>query len=515
LIGRRFNNRYEVREMIGEGATSAVYLAFDALLERDVALKVLLPHVKESTRVRFFQEATAAAQLNHPNIMAIYDRGEDAGTQYLVVEYVDGEPLTQYIPCTPREVVDIGTQIALALSYAHERNIIHRDIKPANIHVNRANMVKIMDLGLALPGEAQRVTAPGMVIGTPAYISPEQAQGHAIDHRTDIYSLGVVLYEMATGSLPFNADDIMALLMQHVQDTPTPPRALVPDLPVGLESVILKTLEKNPNRRIQTCLALAETLQAVEVVPQALRTGTSTRRPDWARTIQTDQLKLQQLVRVVVVDDHALFRRTLTSYLEHLNDYVVVGEASNAEEALICVTEQKPDLLILDLNLPGRSGLDVLPEIRVRAPEVKVLVLTGRDNDAYILRALRAGAHGYILKATDEDELMDAIYRVINDQIVLGRGVAEKVVGGLVDTSDGRQVLTANESRMLLLIAAGWNNQDIAHYMDFSLAQVIETLASVLNKLDVRDRNSAALKALRDGEILLEDLYTLPSMDHP
>ncbi|MEO1645539.1 MAG: serine/threonine-protein kinase, partial [Chloroflexota bacterium] len=214
MIGNKLNNRYEVKKLIGEGATSTVYLGIDEVLGRNVALKILHTQVRETTRKRFFQEAMAAAQLNHPNIMAIYDRGQDKDRNYLVIEYVEGKPLSDYIPSDVETVIMLGTQIAEALQYAHEREIIHRDIKPANIMVTPNKMIKIMDLGLALPREGIRVTQAGMVIGTPAYISPEQAKGKDLDYRTDIYSLGIVLYEMATGELPFNADDITALLLQ-------------------------------------------------------------------------------------------------------------------------------------------------------------------------------------------------------------------------------------------------------------------------------------------------------------
>ena len=168
MIGTKLNDRYEVQKLIGEGATSTVYLGVDSVLGRKVALKILHPHVRDTTRKRFFQEAMAAAQLNHPNIMGIHDRGEDNSRDYLVVEYVDGRPLSEFIPTNVETVTDLGAQIANALHYAHEREIIHRDIKPANIMVTPENNIKIMDLGLALPREAKRGTAPGMVIGTPA-----------------------------------------------------------------------------------------------------------------------------------------------------------------------------------------------------------------------------------------------------------------------------------------------------------------------------------------------------------
>ncbi|PJF24239.1 MAG: hypothetical protein CUN53_18830, partial [Phototrophicales bacterium] len=183
MIGRTFRNRYEIQSLLGEGSTATVYKGLDRRLNRVVALKVLLPQVRETARKRFMQEATSSAQLNHPNIMAIYDMDEEHGQHFLVVEYVEGETLTAYVPSDPATVAEIGAQIAAALGYAHEREIIHRDIKPANIKVTPAGVVKIMDLGLALPREAKRVTADGMIIGTPAYLSPEQAQGLTLDYR--------------------------------------------------------------------------------------------------------------------------------------------------------------------------------------------------------------------------------------------------------------------------------------------------------------------------------------------
>jgi eukaryotic-like serine/threonine-protein kinase len=262
MIGRKLRNRYEVQDHLGDGSTATVYRALDTKLGRSVALKVLLPHVRETTRKRFFQEATAAAQLNHPNIMSIYDVDEDDSQPFLVVEYVDGVTLTNYIPTSAENVVQLGAQIAFALQYAHEREIIHRDIKPANIKVTPEGRIKIMDLGLALPREAKRVTAHGMVIGTPAYLSPEQAQGHPLDARTDIYSLGIVLYEMACGELPFNADDISALLLQQVKQAPPSLRGRAPNVPIRLEAVIVKALEKNPAHRFQNAKAFGDALLA-------------------------------------------------------------------------------------------------------------------------------------------------------------------------------------------------------------------------------------------------------------
>jgi DNA-binding NarL/FixJ family response regulator/tRNA A-37 threonylcarbamoyl transferase component Bud32 len=518
MIGTKLNGRYEVVEYLGEGATSTVYKGVDALLGREVALKVLLPHVRESTRKRFFQEAMAAARLNHPNIMAIYDRGEDNGRHFLVIEFVDGDPLTQYIPSSPEVVVALGAQIARALDYAHERDIIHRDIKPANIKVTSEGQVKIMDLGLARPRDGKRVTAPGMVIGTPAYISPEQAQGLELDRRTDYYSLGIVMYEMATGQLPFNADDITALMLQHVQQPPPPPRLVVPTLPVALERVILKSLEKQASRRFQTGRAMSEAIQATLPNAGAVSPEDATvpGRPEWAKTMQADRVKGQpgrpgpggRTIRIVMADDHTLLRRTLASYLEQQDGFVVLAEAGDGDSALAQTLALNPDVLILDLNMPGKGGLDILPDLREQAPDVKVLVLTGREDDIYILRALRAGAHGYVLKSTDEVKLVESIRKVMDDEMVLGRGVAEKVVGGLMGRNDARQ-LSEQEMKVLLHIARGYENDEITDKLNIGMTAMIEVMANIMNKLEVRDRSAAALKALRTGLITLEDLHDL------
>ncbi len=509
MIGRKLRNRYEIQEHLGDGSTATVYKALDTRLSRQVALKILLPHVRETTRKRFFQEATAAAQLNHPNIMAIYDIAEEDELHFLVVEYVEGVPLSYYVPSPPEVVVRLGIQIAQALHYAHARHIIHRDIKPANIKVTPDDQVKIMDLGLALPREATRVTADGMVIGTPAYLSPEQAQGQPLDHRTDIYSLGVVLYEMATGHLPFDADEIPALLLQQVKQPPPPPRLIAPDLPVELERVILKSLEKNPVRRYQSCEALAAALAAT--LPDAARADQSLPpasprlAADDPRT-QTSRIarRGQPVIRVFLADDHTILRRTLANFLESRDDFLVVGEAPDGESALRQVLALLPDVLLLDLNMPVKGGLEILPTIRAEAPNVKVLILTGREEDYYIMRALRAGAHGYILKSADETELMDGILKVTQGQMVLGQGVAERIVGGLIGGADN--LINPQERQVLLQVAAGFENADIAKNLHLSLPVVIETLAQVMNKLGARDRNAAALQALREGYITLDEI---------
>lgn len=504
MIGRKLRNRYEVIEHVGDGSTATVYRGRDTRLGRAVALKVLLPHVRDTVRKRFLQEANSVAQLNHPNIMAIYDIDEEDDQPFLVVEYVEGQPLTHFIPASFDTLVDLGYQIAMALQYAHDRHIIHRDIKPANIKVTPEGQVKIMDLGLALPREAKRVTADGMIIGTPAYLSPEQAQGHALDHRTDIYSLGIVLYELATGQLPFDADEISALLIQQVRQPAPPPRLIVPDLPPSMEMVILKALEKNPTRRFQSCRTMADALR------DSLRATSTPDAPTMARRpVALNEATSAPPARVIMADDHQVLRTSLGRFLESHGGFTIVAEAADGDSALRQTLNLLPDILLLDLNMPGKGGLDVLPAIRQHAPNVKVLVLTGRDEDWYIVRALRAGAHGYVLKSISEQELVESIRKVLAGNLVLGAGVAEKIVTGLLTDPQAHPQLSEAERRVLLLVAAGLDNEAIARRLKLGMALVIETLASAMNKLNAKDRNAAALEALKQGYILLDDLHQL------
>lgn len=496
MIGTTLRNRYVVESLLGEGSTATVYRARDLRLGRTVALKVLLPQVRDTVVRRFFQEATAAAQLNHPNIMQLYDVIEEDGLNMLVVEYVEGAPLSEFVPSPPQRAAEIAMQIAQALHYAHERDIIHRDVKPANIMLTPSGQVKIMDLGLALPREAKRVTAAGMIIGTPAYLSPEQAQAQPLDRRTDVYSLGVVLYELVTGNLPFTQDDIPALLLQHVRDTPPPPRSFRQDIPPALEAIILKAMEKLPSRRFQTAQAMADALAAI-IMPAAATT------PSGMPAAAVSDVSHVAMVRIVLADDHSMLRRSLANLLNEHPGFRVVGEAADGDQALASALEQQPDVILLDLNMPRRGGLDVLPELRSKIPRMRVLVLTGRDEEFYIMQALKLGAHGYLLKTASEDDLTDAIQRVASGSMILGSGVAEKVITGALRDSTP---LSDHERRLMLLVAAGFDNEQIADRLQIDLADVVEGLATSMDKLDARDRYAAALAAVRRGFVPLDEL---------
>lgn len=270
MIGKEIAGRYSIVRRLGGGGMGVVYQALDTLLGRDVAIKVLRSHLSEDDafRRRFAREGRSAASLSHPNIVQVYDVGETPdGVPYIVMEYVEGETLDHRIrehgALPEREAVDLGRQVASALAEAHRRSVVHRDIKPLNILVTPDGRAKVADFGIARAATGATLVNTGTIVGSAHYVSPEQARGGFVDEKTDVYSLGVVLYEMLTGRTPFQGETAIAVALKHLQEDVKAPSQLVPVSP-ETEGIVLKALEKDPMRRYPSAQAMLEDLQEAQ-----------------------------------------------------------------------------------------------------------------------------------------------------------------------------------------------------------------------------------------------------------
>jgi len=281
MVGEVLADRYEVEELVGAGGMSSVYRAHDLLLDRKVALKVMHQHYGDDPEhvERFRREARSVAALSHPNVVTVIDRGEHGSRQFIVFEYVDGENLKQLInrrgPAPVATALELAVQIAQALSFAHGQGLVHRDVKPQNVLLNGNGQAKVTDFGIARSLDVKRgVTQTGTVLGTSDYIAPEQAQGKDVNEQTDVYSLGVVVYELLTAEVPFPGESFVAVAMRHINDPPPSIRDKRPDVPLRVEAAVQRAMAKDPADRfatmaefgaeLQGCLA---DLQSTQVLP--------------------------------------------------------------------------------------------------------------------------------------------------------------------------------------------------------------------------------------------------------
>jgi two-component system, LytTR family, response regulator len=396
---------YRIISLLGKGGMGEVFLAEDTRLFRKVALKVLLPEVAEDKEklARFEQEARAASALSHPNAAHIYEIGEANGRHFLAMEYIEGETLEKRLAGDPlpfAEILSIAAQVADALEAAHARGIVHRDIKPANLMIGARNHVKVLDFGLAkilpvagteIPGSSllatQFLTSGGVVLGTVSYMSPEQALGRDVDHRTDLFSLGIVMYQMASGKLPFAGTSAQETLARILQSQPDALGRLNYELPEEFERIVRKCLEKDRDRRYQSAKELLVDLGNLERAPSGEKTRTAT-------------------IRAVLVDDEELARQLLREYLNQAGGVEVIAECANGFEAVKAVAERKPDLVFLDVQMPKLDGFEVLELID---PSVAVIYVTAYDQ--YAMRAFDAHAVDYLLKPFSSDRLKKALER--------------------------------------------------------------------------------------------------------
>ncbi|MEU6799721.1 protein kinase domain-containing protein [Streptomyces neyagawaensis] len=286
--------RYQLRDLLGEGGMASVHLAYDSVLDRQVAIKTLHTELgrEQAFRERFRREAQAVAKLTHTNIVSVFDTGEDdvdgLTTPYIVMEYIEGRPLGSVLDADIQQqgampadkALKITADVLAALEISHEMGLVHRDIKPGNVMMTKRGVVKVMDFGIAraMQSGVTSMTQTGMVVGTPQYLSPEQALGRGVDARSDLYSVGIMLFQLTTGRLPFEADSPLAIAYAHVQEEPVAPSSINRSLPPAVDALVARALKKNPNERFPSaeamrdeCLRVAASLQPVapSIVPGA------------------------------------------------------------------------------------------------------------------------------------------------------------------------------------------------------------------------------------------------------
>ena len=284
--GFTFADRYQIIEELGQGGMGRVYKALDKEVDEKIAIKLLRPEIAADIKTidRFRNELKLARKIAHKNVCRMYDLNREENTYYITMEFVPGEDLKSFLKrskqLTPSTIVTVGKQVCEGLGEAHRLGVVHRDLKPQNIMIDKEGNVRIMDFGIARSLSGKGVTAEGVIIGTPDYMSPEQVEGTGIDHRSDIYSLGVVLYEMAAGHVPFEGETALSVAMKHKDELPKSPREFNPQMPGDLCSIILKCLEKDKNRRYQSSGELFNALVGFE---QSQKDGTQI--PEWKTSI--------------------------------------------------------------------------------------------------------------------------------------------------------------------------------------------------------------------------------------
>ncbi|WP_251056476.1 protein kinase [Streptomyces sp. ISL-94] len=277
--GSLARGRYQLRDLLGEGGMAAVYLAYDTALDRQVAIKTLHTELgrEQSFRERFRREAQAVAKLSHTNIVSVFDTGEDefdgSVMPYIVMEYVEGQPLgsvlqadiAQYGAMPADKALKVTADVLAALETSHEMGLVHRDIKPGNVMMTKRGVVKVMDFGIAraMQSGVTSMTQTGMVVGTPQYLSPEQALGRGVDARSDLYSVGIMLFQLLTGRIPFDADSPLAIAYAHVQEEPVAPSSINRSVTPAMDALVARALKKNPNERFPTAAAMGDEIARV------------------------------------------------------------------------------------------------------------------------------------------------------------------------------------------------------------------------------------------------------------
>ncbi|MCU1347071.1 MAG: serine/threonine protein kinase [Acidobacteria bacterium] len=413
---------------LGAGGMGEVWRAEDARLLRAVAVKILPEGLANDAdfKTRFLREARMAAQLNHPNIATIYAVDEQDGRMYIAMELVNGDALSTLIRehrLGRADAVRIARSTAEALAEAHEHGIIHRDIKPENIIVS-PRAVKVLDFGIARhvgpSADSGKLTEHGMILGTPHYMSPEQALGRTLDTRTDIFSLGVVLYEALSGKLPFSADTVTATMMQTILNEPADIAKVAEGIPEELAAIVRRCLQKKPEERYKTADEVAEALAKVRVTeparPRAATTPTVPTPPAAPPAVPVTPAATPVTMRALIVDDDEVTRTVLGGILmQHRVEY---DEANNGAEAIQRLKQRDYGLLFLDLLMPRIDGWGVLDYLRGHRAE--------RHCDVFLI----SGIHEQRLSVADQELVSGQIDKPF-DHSQIGEVVEQRIARGV------------------------------------------------------------------------------------
>ncbi len=480
--------KYEIRKLLGRGGMGAVYLAFDSMIEREVAIKVLPPSIASSPRVlqRFLAEARATGKLNHPNVVSIYDIGQAGDLHFIVMELLTGGSVADLIAegrTLPwREACRITLSAAEGLAAAHDAGLVHRDVKPENLMLAHDGMVKVVDFGLAKLIDGAEVartamTIPGQVLGTPAYMSPEQFRSESVDAGSDIYSLGGTLFRLLTGQTPFEkAETIIKLMYAHLEQSVRDPGELVSGLPSGCGAVIQRAMTKQRNERYESMQEMAGQIRNL------LESSSHLEEKSPERFAETAPAAPRALQSALIVERSKMQAAVLKSHLQKAG-LTRIDVVSDITGAMAIINERVADLVVTSLHLPDGTGSELICALREDFRfDRSFLVLNSTDlnwDDA--LAPSKAGAVAFVSKQTKPDEILRAIHACTDFEIGSRPFAAE---------------LDANTFRLLIV--------SDAHKMPEQLAEAIREL----QLLDVQVVKTGEWK-LANGPFDLT-LYVLP-----
>jgi DNA-binding NarL/FixJ family response regulator/predicted Ser/Thr protein kinase len=497
---RTISQRYEIDRFIGSGAVGRVYLGRDRQSGEAVAIKELMSdwvaRAPDSVE-RFRREGEALRKLNHPNIVKVLATLDEGDQHYLVMEYVGGGSLADRLKRQRQlrieQVISIGLELSDALSRAHHLDIIHRDIKPGNILLAEDGTPRLTDFGLAHIGSYPALTTAGQLLGTFHYLSPEACANQPLDARADIWSFGVVLFEMLTGQLPFDGDSPIEII-HAIQTQPVPEVTWYrKDAPAPLADLIRRMLMRDRPARLASARLVGAELEALQ---RSTRVSFQPDRPT-APPPATPQIK------ILLVDDHAVVRQGLRTFLELQDDMTIASEAANGVEAIEQAIQVQPDIVLLDLMMPKMGGVEATPQIMAACPQARVIILTSFGEDDQVIPAIRAGAQGYLLKDIPPHDLVQAVREAYQGKAQLHPDVAKKLMSAVAAPPPAppspEPDLTERELEVLRLIAQGLNNQQIARQLTISEKTVKTHVSNILGKLQVDDRTQAAIYALKKG----------------